>query len=974
MPMILRMQMLGTARFVIGDQQETPLKATIRDQALAYLAYTGEWVSRDRIGFLFWADSPDQVARHNVRQLLKRIRRLRWLTGLEVDGDAIRWLIPTDVDALRTLAVGGTMTDPPRSGMLLLGLERGSAYEFEEWLLLERSRILELWAGTLLKSADVLDHQGRPSQAAEIVELVLNEVDDGAALVRYMDLAMRAGHPDGAARMYQHAARRIRTNTGLEPPDAARDLYDRLQRGGQGEQETAPINLVGRTRETTEILGLLAQPHCRLLTLLGPGGIGKSTLADLVAKSAAPRYAGGVVVVSLESLSEPQSIPFVIAEELALELDGRMDVLDQLVTALRGDRRLLVVDNAEHLPRGSVWFSDLIRRCHGLQILVTSRERLRLEDEWVYEVTGLVPAEGAQLLIQRARQVAPGVAIEETVAHSISEVVGGSPLGIELAAPWLRVMSPEEIIEQLPTEPSLLSGGSRDKAERHRSLEAAMAHSWRLLSDEERASVEALSVFVAPYTLELARNAVDVNAIALRDLVDKSLVGMRSNGRYASHPLVRQYASSRLAADSARRSEVLRGHCMATLSLIEDPNQAISNRRHLDDIVNGWLHALEIGDAVLIGRSADGLAILLDTMGQVDRGLVLLDRAVAKIDDGSIGSLSVVAALKQQKSVLLQHTGRHIDSLETARAAVEAASGTKDHERRVRALISLAWAQKWIEGDDAQHGTLLEALPLAKSLDDDLLIAEVQRGLGCSAPTLEECREYLEQASERLSDTGSSMTRLAVLSSLGSVLWGLGEVQEAMRLHRNLLDIGRAERLDRMVILALIDLAFLHGEIGDLDTAAEMAAEAEARMAGAEFVDVRISAAQVAGEISRLRGDHAAAIARIHEGLQLATDIGMPSFGLRSLRLHGQLLVDNGEIAEGLGMLGFVSTWTRHGPDFTAWILDPRAWDESSEGVRPDVIEKAREWAGNQELVDVVANALAQTGMSLVSSGAAPPS
>ncbi|HSJ84654.1 MAG TPA: hypothetical protein VLA91_12635 [Acidimicrobiia bacterium] len=186
-----------------------------------------------------------------------------------------------------------------------------------------------------------------------------------------------------------------------------------------------------------------------------------------------------------------------------------------------------------------------------------------------------------------------------------------------------------------------------------------------------------------------------------------------------------------------------------------------------------------------------------------------------------------------------------------------------------------------------------------------------------------------------------------------------------MELHEELLDLARSNEMVRMVIIALEDLAFLHGEIGELERARELADEAEALCAGTEFVDWKISVGQIAGEILRLIGEPGAAQARVYESLRLVSAIGLPPFGLRSLRLHGQLLIDRGQVEEGLGLLALVSSWTRRGPDFTAWILDPRIWEENSRRADPELVGRAKAWAEGQDLGDVVARILAQSQRSL---------
>lgn len=944
--------MLGTARVIVDEQTEIRLRPTLRDQALAYLVYAGDWVSRDRLGFMFWADVPDQTARHNVRQLLKRIRRLEWIQGFEADTDRVRWLVPTDVDDLRSASSLENPSDPPASGTLLPGFERGASFEYEEWLLSERRRVFGEWRGALLDAAERAARVGDPGAAAALLEPALFDAADERVLLRYMDLAARAGQHEAAVNAYRSFTRGLQSELGIEPSREAQDLFGRLADLDRGDQS----HIVGRTQETKVILGLLASPDCRLLTLLGPGGIGKSTLATHVAGNTAPIYADGSTFVSLESISNPSVIPAVIAGGLEAQLDERLDPVEQIISMLSDKHLLLVVDGVEHLPVGWALLAELVHACPGLDLLVTSRERLRLEDEWVYEVEGLSPDEAAEMFRRRARQVAPDLVVSDEDARSIAELVGGSPLGVELAVPWLRTLSPQEIIGEVLADPSMLKGGSRDAPSRHRSLEAAMAHSWQLLSNREKHAIEALAVFVAPFTRELAASVADVDASMLSELRDKSLIGQRGEGLYASHPLVRQYAASRLATDSARRSEVRSRHARSVLGLVEQPERAITHRRHLDDIVQGWLHAVESRDHDLIERSVDGLGWLLERTGRMVQGLQILDRAVAIFDDGAEATRTVVAGLRTVEATLLQRLGRYQEAVEAARAAVEAATQANDRRRLVRALVSLAWARKWTEGHVAQQQTLLEALPIARTLDDELLLIEVLRSLGCSAPPLEKCRQYLTDALSRAVGPDRLVIRCQILSNLGSVLWGLGEIPEAIHLNERLLDLAGSQDLLAMTIFARLDMAFFHAEISDLDSAHELCQQAETLIASTEIdsLDLKLYAAEVTGEIARLRGDSDTAQRMVHEALRLASATRVPPFGLRSLRLHAQLLIDRGELEEGLGLLALVCSWTHRGPDFTAWILDPRIWEDSTKEIDPGLIDDAHRWARDQDLGQVV--------------------
>lgn len=951
----MRVEMLGTARVVVGGEPVVALKPTMRDQALAYLAAEGA-VSRDHLAFLFWPDIPDAAARHNVRQLLKRIRRLGWLVGFDVEGDDVRWSVTTDVADLQDAIACERWDDLPAVADLLPGFERNATVEFEGWLLGERQRIHDAWRSGLLAAAATAGDQGAPGRGASLLTPLLEDDDGGAVLARYMDLAARAGDGSSAVSAFDRVAARLRDEVGVEPPARVRQLADRLRSGHDDGPRADEGLIVGRGDEVTELAGLLSQPSCRLLTLLGPGGIGKSTLARMLLGRLAAGYRDGAAFVPLESVGDPEALPSAVAAILGITPDGRVDPVAQLTDALQGRELLLVLDNAEHLVDGWVVIPALLAACPRLRVVVTSRERLRLADEWIYAVGGLGEDEGVELFERRARRVAPEVTVDDADARAVCHAVGGSPLGIELAAPWLRVMSGHEIVAQIDRDPGTLSGGGRDAMARHRSVEAAMAHSWRLATPEERTAVEALSVFAAPYSRELAAAVADVAPTLLRDLVDKSLVQRRPDGRYASHPLVRQHAAACLSADEGRRRAVRHRHAEIVLARLHPEEPTSEQRALLDDALLAWQHATEDGDLELLRPTVHGLVTLLDAAGRYRHGLQLLTRAANSLHGDEPRARPTIAALHHGTAMLLDRLGRHREAATAAEAAIEAAAAAGEARLLVLAHVSLGWSRKWTDGDPAQYAATLDALPIAESLGDDEVVAMVLEGLGCSAPTLEECREHLLAG---LGRRARRIVRADLLHSLGSVEWALGDGAAALRYLGEALAIARSEGHVPAMVASLTNLAFVRGEQGDLRTAQRLSAEAGALLGELEAMDLTVRAEVVAGEIDRGLGDAAGARSRMYRALRMASTIGNDALALRSLRLHGQLLVDAGQVDEGLRTLAFVLSRTDRRGDFTCEIINPRAWSESTACVEPSRLEDAQRWAGDRDLPRVVADVLA---------------
>ncbi len=345
-----------------------------------------------------------------------------------------------------------------------------------------------------------------------------------------------------------------------------------VERAGAAERDesrTAPpvVNLpaqptpfIGREAERTQIATYLDDPACRLLTLVGPGGIGKTRLAYQAAAAASTRdFRSGVYVVPLAGVTIADSLLPTIAERLNVTFQSGVDPKAQLLHFLHHKQLLLVLDNLEQLLDGVGLVADILAAAPGVKMLATSRERLNLSDEWLFPVSGLpVPTAADQadraecgavdLFEGCARRALPSFRLEDTMTAVIRvcQLVEGMPLAIELAAGWVRQMSCEQIVEQIQRDVHFLSIGRRDVPERHRSISALFDHSWRLLSIEEQAVLMKLAVFRGGFELAAAHAVAGATLLRLASLEDKSLVQGSLSGRYNLHELIRQYAESRL--------------------------------------------------------------------------------------------------------------------------------------------------------------------------------------------------------------------------------------------------------------------------------------------------------------------------------------------------------------------------------------------------------------------------------------------
>lgn len=332
---------------------------------------------------------------------------------------------------------------------------------------------------------------------------------------------------------------------------------------------------VGRREEIADLKRLLATEGCRLLTVVGAGGVGKTRLA--IEGAIRWQEAGGdAAFVDLQPVQTTDLLIPAIAEKLGLAQSGQEEPKWQLLHFLAKREMLLVLDNFEHLTGGATLLSEVLQEAPGVKMLVTSRTVLNLEEEWLYPAEGLrYPIMGdvaeedveaydaVQFFVGCAQRVRPDFQLEEKVqgVARLCRLVEGLPLAIELAAAWTKLLSPEAIADEIEKDLAFLSTSRRNTPEKHRSMSVVFERSWDLLSDEERRVFKRLSLFQSGFERDAAAEVAGASLPVLAALVDKSLLRWRADGRYQIHELLRQFAGERLAqaSDEARAAHLAFG-------------------------------------------------------------------------------------------------------------------------------------------------------------------------------------------------------------------------------------------------------------------------------------------------------------------------------------------------------------------------------------------------------------------------------
>lgn len=869
----LSIRLLGEFSFVYDGAEVQGLHGERVQSLLAWLLlHQDAPQSRQHLAFLFWPDSPESQARTNLRNLLHTLRqhlpdadRLLSVTNLTLQwrgGGDIR----LDVADFRHLCAQAD-TAQSRGDLALARhcrAEAVAAYggellpgNYDDWIIPEREGLRDEHDRALEGLITLLEGMGDLREALRYSQQrLLQDPLNEAAYVAQMRLHAGLGDRAGIRRVYEQCAALLRRELDVEPAPATQSAYaDYLRAAPAGvtaqplpaapaEPPPAPaaapravglphfpIAFVGREEEQASLAELLADPACRLVTIVGPGGMGKTRLATQAARGHVSVFGDGVAFVELAGVTDPGLLGTVIAENLAGFRPGAGRREEQLLDFLAGQEMLLVLDNFEQLVEGANFLGRILAHAPRVKVLVTSRVRLQLAEEWVYDLErlplppadeeGWAASSAAQLFVQSARRVragfAPGPAEREAISR-ICALVDGLPLALVLAGAWVRILSPGEIAQEIEANLAFLESDQRNAPERHRSLTTVFEHSWRLLTSQQRRALQRLAVFRRGAERKAAEAVAGADLATLSALVDNSLLRREENGRYGLHEVVRQFALQRL--ESAGETALIRHRHLAWFVELaerlddqlyqhtetEELNQFNAEQQNLRAALSwGFFQADQppkeplvrpaaLDECHLLGvRLAAGLARYWYIRSQFHEGHAWLNRAREWLEADSRGAVD-----SHLRARVLYGAGDHLgaigdlhNSLPLLLESVALLRQSDDPTRLVHALHRTAEV-----GSDRPRaeveGWLEESLALARRLNNRWLIGRSLFQLSMAAQTWGEIDRAVAFGREALAilrgqtATGSVIAQLNILAQLtiaqGDTARALALLEEAMEL------------------------------------------------------------------------------------------------------------------------------------------------------------------------------------------------
>jgi DNA-binding SARP family transcriptional activator/predicted ATPase/ribosomal protein S18 acetylase RimI-like enzyme len=972
MPKKLELTLLGAPTVRLGDEPVTGFRSKKAQALLFYLAVTGHPHTRPALAGLLWGEFAESQARVNLNKTLSNLRELVG-DHLLVDRDTVAFHPESahDLDithfvtaataalAQRDRAALTQVADCYR-GDFLAGFYIDDAPGFETWLLHERARLREQILQVLYAVADQAAAHGDLAQALDYTRRILTlEPWREEAHRQLMLLLAQNGERSAALNQYGVCRQTLADELAVEPAAETTELYYRI-RAGQVEpvERTArpapaealpapsptpppprlPPQLtpfIGRNEEVTLLVERLGDPACRLLTLVGPGGIGKTRLAVEVAQRLVDGqpdsgdFPDGIVFVALAAVDSINGAVAAIAAALGYHFQGQEAAQQQLLDFLRPRQMLLVLDNVEQLRDGAGSLSALLAAAPGVRLLLTTREALNLQEAWFHPLAGLAfpdltakpdqpvaAYDAVQLFAQSARRARGDfmLAGDEQSVVRICQLVGGMPLALELAAAWLRLLPAAKVAQEIERGIDILTARHQNLPERHRSLRAVLEQTWAMLSPTEATVARRLALFRGGFEQEAAEAVAGATLLTLAGLVEKSLLRATATGRYQMHELLRQFAAEQLAADAAEQDVTRTRHAAYFLAYLAEREPLLMGKEQshalteigaeIANILAGWQQAVAQPDLATLEPAVDALYRYYWIHGRAQEGVELLAQAAIRLssidEHPESHQLDLVCAkLDLRQGMFYYFLGDYGAATNHLTAAQQRAQSL-DRKLEVAMALNMLGVIAGVQGKLALARQQMEqSLALFRTVGHRDGVADTLHELAqlCShegnfagAMVLATESLTISRQLERPDWIGSA------LDALGWATFCLGDYDAATAYYQE--SLATFEHVDHQLGRALAQggLALVAWAQGRLDDARRVA---EQSLAICRTVNHRLHTATrltILALIAHEQGDITEARRRGQEGMKLIQTVGSPVFRAYNLALLATVAVEGKDL------------------------------------------------------------------------------
>jgi DNA-binding SARP family transcriptional activator/predicted ATPase/TolA-binding protein len=843
----LTVHTLGQFAILVNGRPLAGLSSRTAEALLVYLMYHPQPLSRQVLADFLWDErSPDRAAA-NLRTLLTMMRKVLghyllidryhvgfnharsyWLDARELE-ERLATLAPAVQSPAPLTAADAAALQAAvdlYQGSFLAGFYLSESRGFDEWSTLTQERLrhqVEVGLRRLVTYFvdNGLYEVGRPYTA----RLLALDPYYEAGHRQMMWLLARSGQRNAALSHYQQCRRLLTEELGVEPSPATTAVYNQIRAlefppPCQLPPQTGPF--VGRETELALLSQQLAQPDCRLLSLLGPGGTGKTRLAIEVAAQLWQQRPGqflhGFHFIPLETIATISQIPLLLAEKLNIALRGSGEPVAQLLGYLHDKESLLILDNAEHLldqdpAELARLLARLLQEAPQIKLLITSRHRLNLREEWVFDLAGLdyPPDDWGEsealmpetysaltLFLHHARRVrrdfAPTADDREAISQ-LCQLLEGLPLGLELAAAGVRRASCRQIVAEIKQRPERLSSSYFNIVDRHRSLTAVFDYSWNLLEQQEQRILPQLTIFRGTFTIDDAAAITGAAPDTLHSLADKSLLRLAGDGQYDLHTLLRQLSAAHLdpeaaAATAAAHAEYYAALIQAQETRLDGPQAElllVNLQQARPNLQAAWEWGRRHQTAALLDQMVGGLAYLDDIQGLFLAGYESCAAVSGSWLDATEAGQRLAGRCRAYQARFAHQLGRLEEADALFQASIDRLRPLAAHSPAATSALALAltyWGElARHQGELATaHARQAESLALFRDLGEDQGIARVllhQANLAFVSGQLHEAVRQYEEGLAVSQALGSYRQTGIFLDNLGAVLIDLGEYDAA---------------------------------------------------------------------------------------------------------------------------------------------------------------------------------------------------
>lgn len=754
----VNIQLLGIPTLNINGRKRKLYSAKVLG-LLAYLVLESEKShSRQKLATLLWGESSDKQARHSLRQALYSLRKtLGDLADkcLTIDSDTIRLEHHENlrIDVVEFLEIfKKSINDIDQlchavnlyQGQFLEGLDIEEEGAFDEWLYLQRHSLEQqiLHIHETLIDQFIARHTYQDALLFAQKLVMLNPIHEGAYR-RLIQIYAALGNRDEVRNQYRRCKEVLRDELQVTPSTETETLYHQLvfKENVVVNLPTPPTPFVGREKEIGELGKILVNPNNRLTTIIGTGGIGKTRLSLAIGEQLIGHFRDGVYFVPLSSIHSDDSIISGIADAIQLQFFGRKDPTSQLHDFLRQKELLLILDNFEHLIDGATLVTDILEVAPQLKILVTSREKLNLRGETVFVLGGLdFPEESlksvleqygaVKLFIQTAKRVNQSFQADTDNLEAIiniCRIVDGMPLGIELAAAWVEVLTLEEIIVEIQQGLDFLKTTLRDMPARHHSIRAVFDSTWKRLSIKEQQSLAQLSVFQGSFTRSAAQEVTNASLQVLMTLVGKSLLTRGDRDRFQIHELLRQYCAEKLVGYGNDLLETTKiSHSAYYCRRLEEELPRLKGYFQIEalsdievDLPNvrvAWMWAVQKQDEKLISQALPSLSMFYHMRNRYHECIGLLQLVIGHLKDDPTTELYASLIIKLGRTN--QSVGDLVVGVQYLEQGLAIAKRHGNLDLQVEALVELGTTYNRLGNFVEAEGCLANSLDLVQKMDD----------------------------------------------------------------------------------------------------------------------------------------------------------------------------------------------------------------------------------------------------------------